>query len=432
MAEGLFKNNCSKWNKARHSNIGVACVVALTLFTDMLVYGVVIPCLPLIVLERLKGDSTMVGFLFGCYAFGLLVSTPVFAILSDKYKNRRYPMIGGMLGLFISTMAFAVADTYVLLVLARTAQGVAGGASWTIGLGLLADVFPTKKLGVVMGTVLTAHTVGFAIGPAIGGFLYEFGGFAAPFLFCAGFAIINFLAIVWLAEPNHDHIEDTSDHVSRAQENADENTPLMTNKKRPVTMIALLKNWRILSCVLCVIVSASVFSGIEPALPIHLQNEFDASASTIGMLFVAMVIPAFLAPVIGHLSDKVGRQAISASGMIMMAVISPLVSIHYNSIYCIIPPLMIFGLSSPVTLTPILPEMGETVTEMGSDAYAQVYALYNMAYSIGMFVGPVIAGYIMSFSGFESLMLLFSVALLVCSPIMINWGTIYQQVLSLF
>lgn len=69
-------------------------------------------------------------FLISIKAFGLLVSTPVFAILSDKYKNRRYPMIGGMLGLFISTMAFAVADTYVLLVLARTAQGVAGGASW--------------------------------------------------------------------------------------------------------------------------------------------------------------------------------------------------------------------------------------------------------------------------------------------------------------
>lgn len=39
-------------------------------------------------------------------------------------------MIGGMLGLFVSTTAFALADTYVLLVLARTAQGVAGGASW--------------------------------------------------------------------------------------------------------------------------------------------------------------------------------------------------------------------------------------------------------------------------------------------------------------
>lgn len=159
----------------------------------------------------------------------------------------------------------------------------------TIGLGLLADVFPTKSLGVVMGTVLTSHTVGFAIGPAVGGFLYEYGGFAAPFLFCSGFAVINFLAIVWLAEPKHDHIEETSDHVSRAQEDIeqdDETTPLVNNrnkdKKAPLTMIGLLKNWRILSCVLCVIVSASVFAGIEPALPIHLQDTYNASASTIG------------------------------------------------------------------------------------------------------------------------------------------------------
>lgn len=39
-------------------------------------------------------------------------------------------MLGGMLGLVISTLAFAMADTYALLVLARVAQGVAGGASW--------------------------------------------------------------------------------------------------------------------------------------------------------------------------------------------------------------------------------------------------------------------------------------------------------------
>ncbi|KAI9281845.1 major facilitator superfamily domain-containing protein [Sporodiniella umbellata] len=432
MANDLSNRLHLKWHKARRSNSSIACVVALTLFTDMLVYGVVIPCLPLIVIKRLNGDSTMVGFLFGCYAFGLLISTPVFAILSDKYRNRRYPMIGGMLGLIVSTLAFAVADTYVLLVLARTAQGVAGGASWTIGLGLLADVFPKKKLGVIMGTVLTAHTVGFAIGPAVGGFLYEYGGFSAPFLFCSAFAIVNFFAIVWLAEPKHDHIEDTSDHVSRAQENAGENTPLMANRNSPVNIVGLLKNWRIMSCVLCVTVSASVFSGIEPVLPIHLQNEYGASASTIGMVFVAMVIPAFLAPVIGHLADKIGAKTISAFGMIMMAVSSPLIAIHYKSLYYIIPPLMAFGLSSPVTLTPILPEMGETVTEMGSNAYAQVYALYNMAYSIGMFVGPVIAGYVISVSSFEVLMLIFSLSLFVSSPIMVRWGAVYRSILSLF
>lgn len=59
-----------------------------------------------------------------------------------------------------------------------------------------------------------------------------------------------------------------------------------------------------------------------------------------------------------------GRQAISATGMVMMAFASPLVALRFSSIYWIIPPLMIFGLSSPVTLTPVLPEMGETVSEM--------------------------------------------------------------------
>jgi hypothetical protein len=107
-------------------------------------------------------------------------------------------------------------------------------------------------------------------------------------LFCAALAVVNFLVIVWLAEPKHNHIEDTQDHVSRAQEDIheDETTPLVKNKKNnkkvQLTMIDLLKNWRILSCVLCVTVSASVFSGIEPALPIHLRDTFGASASTIG------------------------------------------------------------------------------------------------------------------------------------------------------
>ncbi|CEP18156.1 hypothetical protein [Parasitella parasitica] len=437
--DSLNIRNTSAWTRARYSRLGVACVVALTLFTDMLVYGVVIPCLPILVIDRLEGDSTMVGFLFGCYAFGLLLATPVFAILSDRYQNRRYPMMGGMLGLVISTLAFAMADTYTLLVLARIAQGVAGGASWTIGLGLLADVFPTKTLGAVMGTVLTAHTVGFALGPGIGGTLYEYGGMEAPFFFCAGFAVLNFLAILWLAEPKHNHIEETQDHVSRAQEEIDETTPLVSNNstsrstdKKPLTMFDLLKNWRILSCVLCVTVSASVFAGIEPALPIHLQKTFNASASTIGLIFVAMVVPAFLAPLIGHLSDKIGRQVISATGMILMAFASPLVALQYTSIYYIIPPLMVFGLSSPVILTPILPEMGETVSVMGGAAYAQVYALYNMAYSIGMFIGPVVAGLIMSAANFETLMLVFAASLIICSPVMMNWGAVYRKTMALF
>lgn len=84
------------------------------------------------------------------------------------------------------------------------------------------------------------------------------------------------------------------------------------------------------------------------------------------VIFVFMVIPAFLSPLIGYMSDNFGRKAISAAGMITMAVVSPVLAIKYDSVYLIIPGLMIFGLSSPMTLTPILPEMGEVVHDIVS------------------------------------------------------------------
>lgn len=68
-------------------------------------------------------------------------------------------------------------------------------------MGLLADVYPPDNLGVVMGATMTANAVGFMLGPMVGGYLYEYHGYSAPFVFCAGLAILDFLCIVFIAEP---------------------------------------------------------------------------------------------------------------------------------------------------------------------------------------------------------------------------------------
>ncbi|KAI8332369.1 major facilitator superfamily domain-containing protein [Chlamydoabsidia padenii] len=430
----------SQWQRARESPKAIAGVVALTLFTDMITYGVVIPCLPKLVMDRLGGDSSMVGFLCGCYACGLLVSTPIFAVLSDRYANRRYPTMVGSLGLVASTIGFAFANTYAKLVIARLAQGVAGGATWAIGFGMLADVFPNDRLGMVMGSVMTANTLGFTIGPVAGGFMYQFGGFQAPFFFCACLAVLNLLAVVWIEEPLV-----VARRLKEEEQPQGETTPLLPPEEQcgsssndgsihsslspegpepkqqaSVTILSLLKHRRILCCVAITVISSSVFSGIEPSLPIHLQNVYHSSPSTIGIIFGAMVLPSFTSPLIGHLSDKVGRKVITSTGLLMMAMISPLVTLTYPSVYMIIPSLMVFGFSGPVTVTPVLPEMGIIVNDLGGNAYAQVYALYNMAYGTGMFLGPVFAGFIMSRYGFTTLMVLFSLVLIIGSTLVTN------------
>ncbi|KAF9174724.1 hypothetical protein BGX20_010122 [Mortierella sp. AD010] len=55
--------------RARRAPVAVACVVAMALFTDMVVYGVVVPLLPIIVKERLGGTPSEVGLLFACYEY---------------------------------------------------------------------------------------------------------------------------------------------------------------------------------------------------------------------------------------------------------------------------------------------------------------------------------------------------------------------------
>lgn len=56
-----------------------------------------------------------------------------------------------------------------------------------------------------------------------------------------------------------------------------------------------------------------------------------------------------------------------------------------------------------------------------------VYALYNMAYSMGMFLGPVYAGAVMAVAGFKTLMFTFAIALVICSPVMMDWKAVWRR-----
>ena len=108
----------SFWN----SNNAVVIVVSVALFTDMLIYDVILPLLPEILI-RANASPSNAGLLVASYAFGLLVATPLLSYWSDKYRDRKRPMLLGQVGLIISTLAFIKARSLRLLVVARILQG---------------------------------------------------------------------------------------------------------------------------------------------------------------------------------------------------------------------------------------------------------------------------------------------------------------------
>ncbi|KAF9205080.1 hypothetical protein BGZ49_004475 [Haplosporangium sp. Z 27] len=450
----------------------------MALFTDMVVYGVVVPLLPIIVKERLGGSSSDVGLLFACYAVGLLASTPFFAIMSDKYQNRRIPMMVGMLGLAVATVGFSLASNYWVLIVARIGQGSAGGASWTIGLGMLADVYPPDNLGVVMGATMMANAVGFMLGPVVGAYFYDYHGYKAPFIFCAALAILDFLCILFIAEPEkkfsnsansaesatadadsyqsesatsaivavgvtaaaisdpehaQEIVDDGLHHGSPRPDHYQSNygstsieslssateSTKQSKDETDVSMFTIASDWTIICCLLSTFVAASVFSGLEPILPLYLHELLHASPSQTSFILVAAIFPTLFSSAVGYYADRVGHFYVSLLGMIIFAIATLSLALP-TSFLSFILPLALFGLGSSTILTPLLPAMADVVNKKGWNCYAKTYALYNMTYSLSMAAGPILAGFIYEDFGFQWTMIMFGVMIIVATPVIFS------------
>lgn len=266
-------------------------------------YGIIVPIIPFIVSEKMDGGATDTGLLLAVYAVGILLSSPLFGVLGDRFVSRRVPMLIGLLGMLLSTVLFMVATNFYVFLLARLLQGVAGGSVWTLGLALITDVFPANVLGVQMGKALVGYTLGLMMGPPLGGILYERGGYQAPFIFCCAITLIDFACRALIIEEREEIVKAL--RIQGKQEEAtEEEAEVVAARKNQrleesTSFWKLIKNKRLLACVIVTACNSFVFSGAEPTVPLHLASAFDLTSERIGLVFMAFSLPTLTAPISG-------------------------------------------------------------------------------------------------------------------------------------
>ncbi|WP_257504907.1 MFS transporter [Actinomyces sp. 594] len=162
-----------------HVAVTVACVA---LFTDMLLYGILIPVLPLLPAVAEAGASAT-GLLFAAYAAALVIVTPIAGRVVDK-RGPRGPLLAALVGLAGACLLFTIGGPYWMLLTARTLQGAAAGLSWVAGLSLIAATVPLRQRGTYLGLAMSMVSVGVLAGPPLAGWLAGLGGRSTPFL-CA-------------------------------------------------------------------------------------------------------------------------------------------------------------------------------------------------------------------------------------------------------
>jgi DHA1 family tetracycline resistance protein-like MFS transporter len=178
-------------------------IIFLTVFIDLIGFGIVIPILPLYA-QRFGANETVIGLLLGTYSLMQFLFSPVLGKISDRV-GRRPVLLVSLVATAIGFGIMGFAQTLAWLFIGRIIPGISGGNISTAQ-AYIADITSPEERSRAMGMIGAAFGLGFTLGPAIGGLLSHY-SIAAPFLFASGLALFNaVLAFIRLPEslpPEH-------------------------------------------------------------------------------------------------------------------------------------------------------------------------------------------------------------------------------------
>lgn len=427
----------------RSSTLFIVSTVAIGLFTDLFLYGLIVPILPFLLRDRvdLPQDKVQsyVSALLAAYAgASVLFSLPA-GWIADRTNARQTPFLCGLAALLAATILLAVGQSIAVLVVARVLQGTSAAVVWTVGLAMVLDTVGPGNLGKVIGSIFSFISVGELLAPVLGGVLYSKTGYVGVFGVGAGILAVDFVMRLLVIEKKVAARYETStsngaaeprDHGSRADpENqddgsADEEASLLPKKEeetfeipegqnkavRSLPILYCLSNPRLLVALLLAFVQATLLATFDATIPTEAESLFDFSSLESGLLFIALDIPyLLLGPVAGWAVDKYGTKpaAVLGFGFLVPALtLLRLPSEHILSgtqknviLYCAM--LALNGVGMAVIGSPSIVEASDVVQKydkanpdfFGSNGpYAQLYGFNSLVFSLGLTMGPILSG----------------------------------------
>ena len=196
----------------------------LFVFVDLLGYSLFLPLLPYYA-EGLGATPTLVGLLVASNALAQLIAAPIVGRLSDRL-GRRPLIIFSVVGTIISFVLLGLVEPLAallasssgagvsyeaaaigLLFFTRALDGLAGGNA-SLARAYIADVTDEEERARSLGLIGAAFGMGFIIGPALGGFMSNWGlatsafaavglsRYAVPAFAAAALAVLNLIWVV--------------------------------------------------------------------------------------------------------------------------------------------------------------------------------------------------------------------------------------------
>lgn len=169
-------------------------IIFLTIFIDLMGFGILIPILPTFASKELGISDFGIGTIVAVFSLMQFIFNPMMGKLSDRI-GRRPVILATQLMTVIAYLIFAVSNSFLLLFFSRMLAGL-GGSNIGVAQAYIADITPREERAKGMGVIGAAFGLGFVFGPIIGALLAKYGyhvaGLGSAFFTSSAFVFTYF------------------------------------------------------------------------------------------------------------------------------------------------------------------------------------------------------------------------------------------------
>lgn len=173
----------------------VVCAGTFMLLLDVTIVVVAIP----VIQKGLHTTFSDVQWVIDAYALTLASLLLTTGALADRY-GRRLLFVIGLIIFTLGSLTCGLAQSPVMLILSRSAQGVGGAIMFATSLALLAHSFRGKDRGVAFGVWGAVTGVAVALGPILGGVITSEISWRGIFLVNIPIGVIAIALTMWKVE----------------------------------------------------------------------------------------------------------------------------------------------------------------------------------------------------------------------------------------
>jgi DHA1 family tetracycline resistance protein-like MFS transporter len=356
-------------------------VLFLTVFIDLIGFGMVIPFLPFYAREY-GASGIAVGAVVGIYSIMQFFFAPIWGRLSDRI-GRRPVLLISLTASLCGYALFAFARSFVLLLLSRLVAGI-GGANIGTAQAYIADSTTPENRARGMGLIGAAFGMGFILGPPLSGILSTVGqhrglpGNLLPGLAAAGMSAIALSVAFFVLGESKTTVGQIR---SKIPPQFDPRIWRLVRSNQPLALILA-----------ALFLSLLAVAGMETSVTLHARDRFNFRQLDLAwfFLFMGLIVATIQGGLIGRLARAMGERtlaAIGAGSFTLGLVLLP-------SIYRV-PLLYAVAFFIAVGQGLTYPSLTSLVTRTTDPSqHGSILGIAAGIGSLARFIGPIIAGFL--------------------------------------